>query len=195
MHVGIAHHLGWAVAVTATDEHAVADRRRIELLEPGLPVAPVHHEGGPHPMHRKGEPLDDAALAALVAEVRAAAVRASDVALDGLAAAVAAPITSLSVRAWPADFPEAVADQRRVPYESRADSVMYRRVLAELAAARGWRVHTYDAARVEATAGRLLGERAQEVLHGPRAALGPPWAKDHRIALAATVLAVHGSPG
>jgi hypothetical protein len=26
------------------------------------------------------------------------------------------------------------------------------------------------------------------VLYGPRAALGPPWSKDHRIALAATVL-------
>jgi hypothetical protein len=27
------------------------------------------------------------------------------------------------------------------------------------------------------------------VLYGPRERLGPPWAKDHRIALAATVLA------
>ena len=35
----------------------------------------------------------------------------------------------------------------------------------------------------------LLGERAREVLHGPRAILGPPWAKDHRAALAATVVA------
>ncbi|MEZ5263631.1 MAG: hypothetical protein AB7O92_01580 [Acidimicrobiia bacterium] len=194
MHVGIAHHLGWAVVVTATAEHAVVDRRRIELLEPGLPVAPVHHEGGPHAMHRTGEPLDDDALAALVDQVRAAAVRASDAALDGLAAAAPAPITSLSVRAWPADFPTDIANQRRVPYESRADSVMYCQILAGAALARGWRVHTYDAARVEAAAGRLLGERAHEVLHGPRAALGPPWAKDHRIALAATVLAVHGSP-
>jgi hypothetical protein len=26
------------------------------------------------------------------------------------------------------------------------------------------------------------------VLHGPRATLGPPWSKDHRMALAATIL-------
>ena len=32
-------------------------------------------------------------------------------------------------------------------------------------------------------------ERADEVLHGPRTTLGPPWAKDHRMALAATVVA------
>jgi hypothetical protein len=42
--VGIAHHLGWAVAVTASAGHVVVDRRRIELIEPGLPTAPVEHE-------------------------------------------------------------------------------------------------------------------------------------------------------
>ena len=35
----------------------------------------------------------------------------------------------------------------------------------------------------------VLGERADEVLEGPRATLGPPWTKDHRIALAATIVA------
>ena len=34
----------------------------------------------------------------------------------------------------------------------------------------------------------MLGERAHEVLHGPRATLGPPWSKDHRMALAATIV-------
>ena len=36
---------------------------------------------------------------------------------------------------------------------------------------------------------RILGDRADEVLFGPRATLGPPWAKDHRMALAATIVA------
>ena len=71
MRLGIAHHLGWAVAVTATSDHEVVDRRRIELIEPGLPSAPIHHEGGPHLLHRQGETLDDDALAKLVADVRA----------------------------------------------------------------------------------------------------------------------------
>jgi hypothetical protein len=35
--LGIAHHLGWAVAITATDDHRVVDRRRIELIEEGRP--------------------------------------------------------------------------------------------------------------------------------------------------------------
>lgn len=112
--MGIAHHYGWAVAVTATADHEVVDRRRMELLGPGLPATPIHHE-------------------------------------------------------------------------SRADSVMYRQVLADLAAERGWAVHRFDGRTVEADARAFLGDRADEVLLGPRARLGAPWSKDHRIALAATV--------
>jgi hypothetical protein len=187
--LGIAHHLGWAVAVTASPDHDVVDRRRIELVEAGVPPAPIHHEGGAHALHRASAPPDDDALAALVADVRASAVRATSAALDALAADVPSPITSISLRAWPDDFPDDIAVLRRVPYESRADSVMYRRVLAELADERGWEVHVYDAARVEDDAARVLGPRAHDVLHGPRARLGAPWTKDHRTALAATVLA------
>jgi hypothetical protein len=161
----------------------------IELIEPGVPAAPIHNEGGPHLLHRSAEPLDDNALMALVADVRASVVRAASAALDELATALPEPIVSMSLRAWPADFPEDIAIQRRVPYESRADSVMYRQVLAELAREIGWVVHLYNSKDVEADAIRILGERAEDVLHLPRATLGPPWSKDHRIALAATIVA------
>jgi hypothetical protein len=187
--LGIAHHLGWAAAVTASADHRVVDRRRIELIEPGLPTAPIHHEGGPHLLHRTGDPLDDAALADLVADVRASARRATVSALDELAGSLAGPIVSVSLRAWPADFPEDIAVLRRVPFERRADSVMYRQVLAEVAGERGWAIHGYEAKDVEARAASVLGARADAVLRGPRATLGPPWSKDHRTALAATVVA------
>jgi hypothetical protein len=180
MRVGVAHHFGWAVAVTAGPDHTVVDRRRIELVEPGVAAAPIHHEG---------KPLGDAATALLVAEVRTSAVRATSASLDELEAAVPDGIVSISVRRWPLDFPVEIAVQRRAPYESRADSIMYCEVLAECARARGWRVHLYDAKDVESQAARILGSRASEVLRGPRAVLGPPWAKDHRMALAATILA------
>ncbi|MFC4950692.1 hypothetical protein [Pseudonocardia sp. GCM10023141] len=192
MRLGIAHHFGWAVAVTASDDHAVVDRRRIALVEPGVSAAPIHNEGNPHPLHGSAEPPADAALAALVAEVRASAARAASAALDELAAGLPAPIVSMSLRAWPVDFPTDIAVQRRVPYESRADSVMYCEVLAELAHHRGWAVHRYSARDVEGQAVRILGERAKVVLHGPRAVWGAPWAKDHRMALAATVVAACG---
>ena len=180
MRLGVAHHFGWAVAVTASADHQVVDRRRIQLIEPGMPTAPIHHEG---------KPLDDAAAAVLVSEVRASAIRATSASLDELAAELPEPLVSMSLRAWPADFPVDIAVQRRTPYEAQADSVMYRQVLADVADARGWAVHLFDARDVEGRAAAVLGERAHEVLHGPRAALGPPWTKDHRMALAATVLA------
>lgn len=189
LRLGIAHHLGWAVAVTADAEHEVVDRRRIELIEPGMPNAPIHHEGGPHLLHRQAEePLDDDALGALVAEALESAIRTTAASLDDLVGALPGPVVSMSLRAWPDDFPTDVAIQRRVPYESRADSVMYRQVLAELGRARGWAIHLYEAKDVEAEAARVLGRRAHAVINGPRAALGPPWSKDHRTALAATVV-------
>jgi hypothetical protein len=181
--VGVADHFGWAVAVTAAADHSVVDRRRIELVEPGVSAAPIHYEGGR---------LDVAATAALVAAVRASVARACSAALDELAGALPAPVVSISLRFWPPDFPDDIAVQCRAPYEARADAIMYRHLLAELAHARGWEVHCYDAKHVEAHAADLLGERAEEVLRGPRATLGPPWTKDHRVAVAATVVAARG---
>ena len=114
--------------------------------------------------------------------------RAASAALDELATELPEPIVSMSLRAWPVDFPQEIAVQRRVPHESRADSVMYRQVLAEHARARGWRLHLYNAKTVEDQAAAILGEQANEVLHRVRATLGPPWTKDHRMALAATIV-------
>jgi hypothetical protein len=178
--VGVADHLGWAVAVTASDDHEVVDRRRLELVEPDVCAAPVHYEG---------RRLGVAGTAALVSEVRTSVARATAAALDDLAQVLPGPIASVSLRTWPADFPDDIAVQLRSPYEARADAIMYRQVLAEAAAEHGWEVHLYDAKAVVAQAERLLGERAAEVLRGPRTTLGPPWAKDHRVALAATVVA------
>jgi hypothetical protein len=179
MRLGIADHLGWAVAITASSDHEVVDRRRIELVEPGITPAPIHYESGR---------LDVVATAALVAQVRASVARASAAALDELAAALPEPIVSIALRRWPPDFPEDIAVQRRVPWEARADAVMYRQILAELAQNRGWEVHLYDARAVEGQAARVLAERADEVLHGTRARLGPPWGKDQRTALAAALV-------
>jgi hypothetical protein len=177
--LGIADHFGWAVAVAASADHEVVDRRRIELVEPGVTAAPIHYES---------RRLDVAGTADLVAKVRASVARAASAALDEIAAALPEPIGSMSLRAWPMDFPDDIAVQRRVPYESRADAIMYRQILAALAHDRGWNVHLYQAKDVIGQAVRMLGDRADEVLQGPRATMGPPWTKDHQMALAATIV-------
>jgi hypothetical protein len=181
LRLGIFDHLGWAVAVTASPGHEVVDRRRIELLEPGLPNAPVHHPD-------QGLVLAD--IEELVARVRASAARMTSASLDELAVALPGPVESVHLRALPAGFPTDIAVLLRPPYEARADAIMYRQVLASVADARGWQVRFYDAKAIEAEASALLGRQADEVLHCPRERLGPPWTKDHRIALAATILAL-----
>src|SRR5438093_1001757 len=132
--LGIADHLGWAVAVTATAEHEVVDRRRVELIESGVPPAPIEHEA---------QRLSVAAAGALVAKVRASVNRATSAALDDIANALPAPVVSISLRAWPPDFPDDIVVQRRAPYQARADAIMYRQALSEVAFARGWEVYLY----------------------------------------------------
>jgi hypothetical protein len=179
LHIGIYDHLGWAVAVTASDDHEVVDRRKIELVEPGVPNMPIHHPG-------QGRSLDE--VEALVTRVRASAERATAASLDALTAELPGPVTSMHRRALPANFPTDIAIQLRPPYEARADAIMYRQVLAAVARARGWAVELYDAKTAEAAAAAILGGRADEVLRGPGDRLGPPWTRDHRTALAATIL-------
>src|SRR4029079_786176 len=156
---------------TASYDHEVVDRRRIELIEPGISPAPIHHESRRLDVAATGErraeaPAAIAATVALVAKARAAIVRASAVALDEIATALPAPVRSISLRAWPLDFPDDIAVHRRAPYEARADAIMYRQELAELAHARDGESHVFDAKPVVGQAARLLGERADEVLHG-----------------------------
>jgi len=179
MRLGVVHHLGWAVAVTATADGEVVDRRRLDLIEAGLPVAPFEHEL---------RDLDDHEAVALVSAVRASALRSATAGLDDLVASTGR-IESMSLRYWSPDFPDDLARLRRDPYRATADSVLYRQVLADLAHARGWGVHLYDAQAVEGQAARALGARAEEVLRGPRIRLGAPWSKDHRVALAAALIA------
>lgn len=105
-----------------------------------------------------------------------------------LAGGLPAPIDLLAIRTWPAGFPTDISTLRRAPFESCADAIMDRQVLAELAAERGWSVRCDDATRVLTDAAALLGDRSDEVLTGPRARLGPPWTNDHRAAPAATIV-------
>src|ERR1700722_8928215 len=94
--VGIYDHLGWAVAVTASGNHDVMDRRRIALIEPGVPNMPIHHPG-------RGLSVDE--VKALVARVRASAQRAIAASLDALTTALPSPVTSVHLRVLPRNFP------------------------------------------------------------------------------------------
>jgi hypothetical protein len=67
---------------------------------------------------------------------------------------------------------------------------MYRRALAAAAEARGWAVHWYDAKKVLDAASKALGiEDLDAHFVRLRKSIGPPWGMDHKVAMAAAIVA------
>lgn len=179
--VGVADHAGWAILVTATREGALIDRRRVALLDDELPKLPHHHEA-------QGLPPQEGV--ALVGKVRASAERNAAACLDALARDISVQIVGVAIRKCPS-LPETI-EERITNYRAQcvADTVMYRHALADAAVARGWLVHWYDPKRVFAeAAGALDRPTIDDLLRETGAALGPPWQKDHRTAMAAAIAA------
>lgn len=169
-HLGIAHHCGWAVLVTVADGELI-DRRRVELVDDGLPNLPHHHDAQKLPIE---------AAIALVKRVQASAEKCAMHSLEALAREVSVEIAGVALRKY-APLPETIAE-RITNYRAQcvADSVMFRDALAVAAQARGWFVEWYDAKRV------LYGP-AQQLVERTGASVGPPWQNDHKVAMAAAI--------
>ena len=67
---------------------------------------------------------------------------------------------------------------------------MYRKALAAAAEARGWAVHWHDAKKVFDAAGETLRIKDLDAhFRELRRPIGPPWSNDHKIAMAAAIVA------
>jgi hypothetical protein len=178
--IGVSDHGGWAVLVTVACDGRLLDRRRVELVDDALPALPHHHEG-------QLLPIDGAV--ALVDRVRASAQRHAAHALDAVATAVP-QICGIALRSCP-PLPPTTAERIK-GYRARnvADWVMYRTALASAAEARGWPIHWYEAKKVLGLAGEALGVGDFDAYFLQlRATVGAPWNKDHKLAVAAAVVA------
>jgi len=181
--VGVSDHNGWAVLVTAAGDGTLLDRRRVVLVDSDLPAMPHHHEG-------QALPIDEAVE--LVARVRASAERHAGLALDAVAA-VSAAIRGVAMRRCPALPPTTAERIRNYRAQTVADTVMYRMALAGAAEARGWPVHWYDTKTVlQAAEGALRVGNIDTYFVRVRQSVGPPWGKDHRLAMAAAIVAAAG---
>ena len=179
--IGVSDHGGWAVLVTAAGDGTLLDRRRVELVDGGLPKIPHHSEG-------QALPLDEAV--ALVERVRVSAERHAKLVLDAVAMTVPARILGVALRQCP-KLPPTIAE-RITDYRAQnvADWVMYRKALAAAAEARGWAVHWYDAKKVfDAVREALRIDDLDAHFLQLRRSIGPPWSKDHRLAMAAAIVA------
>ena len=179
--IGVSDHGGWAVLVTAASDGTLLDRRRVELVDEDLPKIPHHSEG-------QGLPLHEAV--ALVERVRVSAERHAKLGLDAVAMTVPGRILGVALRQCPV-LPPTIAERiKDYRAQNVADWVMYRKALAAAAEARGWAIHWYDAKKVFGAASKALGI---EDLDGHflqlRRSIGPPWSKDHKVAMAAAIVA------
>ena len=182
--VGVSDHGGWAVLVTVGRDGTLLDRRRVELVDEGLPKIPHHSEC-------QRLPLDEAVK--LVERVRASAEKRAVLALDAVAMAVPC-ILGVALRRCP-ELPATIAE-RIQDYRARnhADWVMYRQVLAAAAEARGWPVHWYDAKKVLGAASQALRvDNLDAHFLQVRKAVGPPWNNDHKLSMAAGIVAARSN--
>jgi hypothetical protein len=114
--LGVVDHRGWAVAVAVTSEQEVVERRRLELLDPGLVAMPYEH-------FDDDEIESTAASAARCARTALAGVQ-QDLAANGYR------LTVVSIEAVP-DDPDPKANQRT---RIAADAAIYRGALQDAAA-------------------------------------------------------------
>ncbi len=167
--IGISDHGGWAILVTAKRDGTLLDRRRVELVDEGLPCIPHHHEAQMLPMDQ---------AVALVERVRMSAEKHAALALDAVAAAVPG-IAGVALRRrqpLPPTIPERLKDYRA---RNVADWVMYRDALASAAQERWWSVYWFDPRNLDLD-GSVLEMRK---------AVGAPWTRDHKLAMAAAIAA------
>lgn len=165
--VGVADHGGWAIFVTVSRKGLFLDRRRVELVDDGLPKIPYHSEA-------QGLPLGEAIE--LVERVRESAEHHAKLRLDELASTITEQISGIALRQCPA-LPPTIAERLNDYYaRNNADWVMYRQALAEAASARGWNVHWYESKKLNDAPFADL-----------KNVLGPPWNKDYRVAMAAAI--------
>jgi len=176
--IGVSDHGGWAVLVTVARDGKLLDRRRVDLVDESLAKLPHHSEGQRLPIEEAVE---------LVERVRVSAERHAVRVLDAVARDVprVLGVALRKCQPLPPTIAERIQDYRA---QNVADWVMYRKALASAAEARGWPVHWFDARRVFDTARQALRvEDLDAHFVQLRKAIGPPWDKDHKLAMAASI--------
>ncbi len=185
--LGVADHNGWAVCVTVAASRGVpvvVDRRRIDLIEPGVPSQPYHHE-------TVGMPLPEAET--LVVRVRESVMRTTVARLTDLRKELESySIVTMTIRNPPLSYvPVTVAQAHEsYPVMCRADGMMYHDALCTAARRLSIAVELDDRGDAIVRAADRLGvsvEALERFLRTTGESLGPPWQKEHRLAAAAAI--------
>jgi hypothetical protein len=186
--VGVADHNGWAVLVTAAavnGEPAVVDRRRVRLIEKGVPSQPYHHET---------LDLGDTEAEQLLRKVRQSIAACTALAFDRLAADLSPGyrVSSMTIRQPPLPhLPATVAEVHRSYFaQCRADGMLYHTAICEAARQRDWTLVLHRRGEEIAKAAEAVNVSTREVerfMNDLKRTLKPPWTAEHRHAFAAAI--------
>jgi hypothetical protein len=189
--ISVADHTGWAHLVCVSVQGGVpvlVERRRVSLIEPGLPTQPYEHD-------TVAMREDDAEV--LVARVRrsiaACTTRAMERVVSELAPTCA--VVALAIRKPP--FPRIPSSVRAVhaSYQLKcsADGMLYQEALCRAAKRQKLEVRLCRRGEEVELAASSLGVSPDEVeafvTRAGRPA-GPPWTQEHRLAYAAAIAAL-----
>jgi hypothetical protein len=189
--VSVAEHAGWGhvVCVAAPGNvPAVIERRRVTLIDAGLPTLPYHHDS-------IGMREDEAN--ALIARVRgsiaACASRALHDIVTGLAPEYA--VLALAIRKPPfSELPGTVAAVwQSYQLQCAADGMMYQLALCRAARDLGLHVHLCRRGEEITQAAARLDVRPDDMesfVSSTGRPAGPPWTEEHRRAYAAGIAAL-----
>ena len=189
--ISAAEHAGWAhmVCVAAPGKvPVVVERRRVTLIDAGLPTLPYHHDS-------IGMREDDAN--ALIGRVRRSIARCTSRALHELVAdlAPAYPVVALAIREPPfAQLPETVAAVwQSYRLQCAADGMMYQLALCRAARDLGLEVNRCRRGEETARAAARLEVHPDDMesfVSRRGRPMGPPWTQEHRRAYAAGIAAL-----
>src|SRR5262245_845913 len=186
--IGAADHAAWAYMLCVAaqgDVPAVVERRRVTLIDAGLPTMPYHHES-------LGLPEDKAN--ALIARVRRSIAEHAARALSRIVADVSPSysVVALAARRLQfAELPETIGPVRQsYQLQCAADGMMYQLALCAAARALGLEVRLFRRGEEAARAAAQLEVRVEDVesfVNGAGRPPGPPWTQEHRRAYAAGI--------
>ena len=186
--VGVADHNGWAVLVSAAavdGEPTVVDRRRVRLIEKGVPSQPYHHET---------LALRDAEAEQLLRKVNRSIAACTALAFDRLSTDLwpRYRVASITIRQPPlAHLPATVGEVHRSYHTlCRADGMLYHSAICTAARQRDWKVALHRRGEELANAAEALQASTDDVerfMNDLRQTLKPPWTAEHRHAFAAAI--------
>jgi hypothetical protein len=189
--ISVADHTGWAHLICVTTRGGrpeVAERRRVTLIEPGLPTQPYEHD-------TRAMREDDAQ--ALVARVRRSIAACSSQALERMVRelAPACGVVALAIRKPP--FPQIPSSVRAVhesyPLLCSADGMLFQEALCRAATLHGLQVRLHQRGEELELAAKAVGVEPDDVeafVARTGRPAGPPWTEEHRRAYAAGIAAL-----